>query len=138
MWGLSSTRASLTIVVACALCACSGADVGAQLSTFDGTYTGTYTGSDSGNVEMRISDGNVTVSATSSFWKTTYSGGGTVTSSGQLVGAGVGGSGTATSGPIVITYGGISISFAGSVADGSATGSWSSSNSGGGAWQAHQ
>jgi hypothetical protein len=136
-WKLTCAR--FPIVVACALMGCAGASDGASAGTtsFDGTYQGAYTGSDSGTVQMQITDGNVSVTATSSFWKTTYSGTGQVTASGQLVGTGAGGGGTATSGPIVVTYAGVSVSFAGTIAAGGATGSWSSSNSAGGTWQAH-
>jgi hypothetical protein len=137
MLRLKVMRAPWPIVVACALWGCSGVGTGVGASPFDGTYTGTYSGSDSGTVQMQVANGNVTVSATSTLWKTTYTGSGQVTDSGELLGGASGGGGTVDSGPITIRYGGISISFSGSISNGTATGSWSSSNSAGGTWVAH-
>jgi hypothetical protein len=128
------SRALFPAVLAFAAFGCSGTD--GAVSSFDGTYHGTYSGSDSGTVLITVTNGNVSLSATSTFWKTTYAGSGTLTSMGELVGSGGGGTGTVSAGGIEISYGGISISFGGSIRASSASGTWSSSNSGSGTWQA--
>ncbi len=139
MLSWQAKRAGLLVVVASSMLGCSGASSSVQGTTaFDGTYNGTYTGADSGTVLLTITDGNVQVTATSTFFKSTFTGSGQVLADGQLVGTGGGGGGsTTTSTGVTITYNGVSISFAGTISGGAASGSWSSSNSAGGTWQAH-
>jgi hypothetical protein len=86
-----------------------------------GTYSGTYTGNDNGSIVIDVDSAmGVKLSATSSFWHTTFSGTGSVNPDAHLSGTGAGGL--------------VSITFVGSVGGGVASGTWTASNGATGSW----
>jgi hypothetical protein len=100
------------------LAACSGSTGGVPIT---GTYAGTYGGADNGSIVLNIVDsGSLTLSATSSFWHTTFNGTGSVSADDRISGTGAGGL--------------VSITFLGSVGSGTASGTWTASNGATGTW----
>jgi len=102
------------------LAGCSGATYNSPES-LAGTYSGTYSGNDNGSIVLDVDSGlNVKLTATSSFWHTTFNGTGSVGTDSHVSGTGAGGL--------------VSITFVGSMGNGIASGTWTSSNGASGSW----
>ncbi len=114
------------------------------------TYHGGYTGNDNGSVVLELgATGAAQITATSTFWRTSFAGAGQVGASGTLSGGGSGGGiaimagsgssgGSGKGGGVNFALGGVVFTVSGSVNGTTASGTWSTSNGGKGTWSARQ